>query len=427
MPTLQPIRYPLDSTGASANNWVQGEIHALPARTVRVLAPTYGAFFTTSMVVTDLANNQVLTRNTQWYAAELYEVPSAKYGAEICAIVVITDTSVSPNVSVSYQALGGEYSTSADAVINQINTLLDDNRPVAWGDIINKPEEYPPSHHLHDIGDVYGFEYLVHAIDRLRAAVELGDDFNHDTIYQYIDDKYASIQAGITANTNAINAHVSDRNNPHQTTAAQVGAYTTAQTDAAVGAVNTTLQNHLADHSNPHAVTAAQLGVYTTGQTYTQSEVNAAISAAITNLQNNLQGQINTLNGNLAAHTSNFNNPHGDTAAQVGTYTTATIDAKIAAGQQPAASQQVTVTGGHFGSSSPWTWTAPGGTKGMIEASVVPWAGQDQGHMFISKNGLLVVSNGTETEGSVGFRAGDQITISSDAAESNFVANIYFM
>ena len=187
--TLPLYRYSLDRTGISPDNLVSGELHTLPSRLVRVIATTYGAFFTDSLQITDSNTNAILTKDVQYYAAELYEIPTAKYGKQICSIVVITDISVSDNVSLRYQALGGDFSNSVTAIVQQIEALQLDNRPIGWGNVIDKPNDYAPSHHLHDLGDVYGFEYLVHAIDRVRAAIEFGDAASHDAIYRYIDSK----------------------------------------------------------------------------------------------------------------------------------------------------------------------------------------------------------------------------------------------
>jgi hypothetical protein len=195
------IRYPLDPTGVNPNNLIQGEIQNLTAnRNVRAIAPNYGAFFTESLIVTDMATNQVLTPSTQYYAAELYELPTDRYGKQICAIILITDPTVSNQVSLQYQTLGGPYGTSATAIIQQIENLQLDTRPVAWGDILGRPSAFPPAFHLHDIGDVYGFEYLVHAVDRVRTAIETNQAGALDLFYSYIDQIFAQFEGSFGSN-----------------------------------------------------------------------------------------------------------------------------------------------------------------------------------------------------------------------------------
>ena len=188
---MAPIvtRYPLDPTGVSPNNKVEGEEHTLLARPIRAIAPSYGAFFTESLVVYEKNNPTPLVPNVDYYSAELYEVPTAKYGKEICSVIVITNSNVGSDIVIEYQALGGPWSYSQQAIIQMINNLDLDDRPVTWGDIIGKPTEFNPAHHLHDAGDVYGFEYIVAELERIYQAIIIGDSKSHDLIYAYIDSK----------------------------------------------------------------------------------------------------------------------------------------------------------------------------------------------------------------------------------------------
>lgn len=298
------IRYPFDPTGINQNNLVVGELQTMPARKIRAVAPEYGPFYTKGLVITDTATNLPLTPD-QFYCAEFETMASLETGLEVMRIIMITDQTVSSTISLQYQVVGGEYSASADAIIQQIYNLNLDDRPAAWPLIIDKPAAFNPSAHLHDVGDLVGFEYTVAALDRISKAILLGDEASHDAIYKYIDLGTSSIASQIQALQNALNAHLADFGNPHKVTAAQVGAYTTQQSDANLSAVQTTLQNNinavdaaLVSHenntSNPHQVTAAQVGAYTKGQS--DSNLNAATTTWNNNLTanvNNLQNQIN--------------------------------------------------------------------------------------------------------------------------------------
>jgi hypothetical protein len=187
------IRYPLDPTGVSPNNLVSGEIQTMPARAVRAITPDYGGFFTESLQITDQSTGLLLT-SSQYYATELLEVPTGLYGMEICSIIMITDPSVSNTVSLTYQCLGGEYSTSTSAIVNLVNALELDDRPVTWPAILGKPSGFPPSAHLHSAGDLYGFEYIVQAIYALRDSILLGDTIAFDNVYQYLDAALANVE-----------------------------------------------------------------------------------------------------------------------------------------------------------------------------------------------------------------------------------------
>lgn len=282
------IRYPLDLTGVNPNNLVSGEVQTMPARQIRVVGPNYGPFYTQGLIVTDMATNLPLTPD-QYYPAQLNTMPTLQSGLEVCSIIMITDPTVSANVSLQYQVVGGEYSASVTAIVDQIYNLNLDDRPAAWPAIIGKPNAFNPSAHLHDDGDLFGFEYWVEALNRIASAILLGDEASHDAIYKYIDTAIASLQGQTTALQAQLNAHLADFGNPHKTTAAQVGAYTIAQSDAnlsaavttlnnSINAVNTALTAHENNFSNPHKVTAAQVGAYTTAQS--DANLAAAINAA---------------------------------------------------------------------------------------------------------------------------------------------------
>lgn len=68
--------------------------------------------------------------------------------------------------------------------------------------------------------------------------------------------------------------HIGRRDNPHEVTAAQVDAYTTAEADNLLGdkADAIDLTAHTSDTANPHGVTAAQAG------TYTSTEIDNALA-----------------------------------------------------------------------------------------------------------------------------------------------------
>jgi hypothetical protein len=194
-----PVKYPLDPTGLSPDNLVRDEPKTLGARKVRVFVMDNGAFYSESMLVRDTASNRVLIRGVDYYPTQLYELPTLRYGKEICSVVVITDQTCSANIEVTAQMLGGEFSYSYDAIIQLVNALQLDSRPLAWGNILNKPEAFPAAPHMHDVGDTFGWEYMVSALQRLRQSVEIGSAGGENKIYRYVDSVAEILQAAIDA------------------------------------------------------------------------------------------------------------------------------------------------------------------------------------------------------------------------------------
>lgn len=68
----------------------------------------------------------------------------------------------------------------------------------------------------------------------------------------------------------AIKAHIANKSNPHNLSAAQLGSYTKTETDALVAQYQALVLAHSSDKNNPHGLTALQVGaVPATGGTYT--------------------------------------------------------------------------------------------------------------------------------------------------------------
>lgn len=186
---LPIVRYPLDPTGVNPDNRVNGEIHTLSSKPIRAVAPTFGPFFTEGLEVYDDTSNALLIRNQDYKVVELLQEATVKFGKEICELILITNTSVSNVVRISYQVLGDKYQNNASAVINMYETFLLDNRPVDWLNVLNKPLQFPPSLHNHLLQDIYGFEPIVVALERIRNAIILSDVPAFEALIEWVKNR----------------------------------------------------------------------------------------------------------------------------------------------------------------------------------------------------------------------------------------------
>lgn len=192
MPLLNH-RYPLDPTGVNPDNAVIGEEHSLTVGSMyRALAPKYGPYFTDSLVIFDKATNQRLVRNTHYSCVELLQEATLKYGKEINQLILITDQNVSNTVSVDYQSLGGNYIYDASAIVNMYETAMNDQRDVDWANVNNKPFEFTPTLHNHLLRDVYGWEYMVIALERIRNAIVLSDVPEFEALIEWVKQRVKS-------------------------------------------------------------------------------------------------------------------------------------------------------------------------------------------------------------------------------------------
>lgn len=242
---LKLLRFPLDLTGVSKNNYVESEIKTLPTSKNRAVVLSYGPFFSESIKVFDAVNGLLLKKGEQYICAQLNDEATARTGKEVCSVVIITDQSVSREISINYQAVGGVYALSVDALIQMIESIDIDERPVSWAMILGKPDLFPPGHHLHDLGDVYGFEYVVLVLEEIRKAILMGDVASHDEIYRAINAGQDEMLARIKAVRDALTLHVEDSQNPHSVNKEQVGLkdvenYPVASEQEAIEANSTT-------------------------------------------------------------------------------------------------------------------------------------------------------------------------------------------
>lgn len=169
------VRYALDPSGTNPDNLVRNEPHVLSDRRYRAVAPTYGAFYTQGFAMVDTFNGRILDQGVDYEFSELYQTPTVKYGKEVVGCAIVINPAVSANVTVTYQALGADYSGNVDALVHFLASRTDDNVSTSYLDVMGKSTLFVPSPHIHDLGDGMGFEFLVFALERLRSALVWGD------------------------------------------------------------------------------------------------------------------------------------------------------------------------------------------------------------------------------------------------------------
>lgn len=344
MSTPPVIQLPLDLSGTALTNKVTAERHTVAATGTRAFVTTRGPFYTRGMIVRNRTSGAVLAPDVDYRPVHLFIEASLRAGQEICSVVIILPACRATDIEIDYQAVGGEYSASVTAIAQMLDGLDLDNRTVNWGDIIGAPEYFPPTAHLHDIGDLYGFEYLVAVLEQIRRAILLGDQAAFDEIRQYIDLKDNELRALITSMDSLVNDHINNTNNPHNTTKAQVGLgsvqnYGVAATaDATTGTANNlymtplrvkeaitsqvgnALNAHIARTDNPHNTTKAHVGLGSVVNYGIATTAQAQAGVGEAYMTATLTGaSITTLAlAPLNAHIARNDNPHSTTKAQVG-------------------------------------------------------------------------------------------------------------
>jgi predicted nuclease of predicted toxin-antitoxin system len=335
-------RYPLDLTGDSNNNYVTGENRAIGTAPNRAIAPQAGAFFGASMQLWDLFTNKPLT-SAQFEFQFLDTEATQLTGEEVWGVVVVTDPTVSPNVSLSYQALGGPKSNPTGTLLQELETLANDDRAVALNNITGKPNAYPVVPHMHWLGDTYDWDYVVTALELCLNAMALAKTASYDSTLTWIDQQLTGRTLDISTFAAALQAHIQNYNNPHQTTLTQVNVYASSNVDSQIAVeasnrqsadlgVNNDIQAHATNHNNPHHDTADSIGGYTTAET--DANLNA--------IKNAINAQLASDSLDMNEHIANHSNPHQVTLVQLNAQTTAQISTTISAAITPISTQMNT-------------------------------------------------------------------------------------
>ena len=101
------IRYEFDKSGRNPNNLVSEEGHVLNDREVRIISPKHAHFYIESVVIKDKKTNQVVPR-ASYFFEDTSETIAGLTGLGAASTIVLVDKTVSKNISVTYQAVGGQ-------------------------------------------------------------------------------------------------------------------------------------------------------------------------------------------------------------------------------------------------------------------------------------------------------------------------------
>lgn len=163
----------LDRTGNNPDNLVVAEPHSLSSRPTRSIAPQHGAFFADSLVLRS-GSKEWSHRGYDYQIVELHQEATLLFGKEICSVLLVLNPDIPTDVTIDYQALGGPYARNDKTIANLYQSVINDNRPVDWNNVFNKPSQFNPTIHRHLLDDVYGFEPIVDYLERIKRAITLG-------------------------------------------------------------------------------------------------------------------------------------------------------------------------------------------------------------------------------------------------------------
>ena len=169
------IRYGLDPTAVNPDNLVMNEQHVLANRRIRAISPVEGAFYGENVVVREDSSGRILTKGIHYVPQEYYRTPSELYGKAVYGILLIIDPAVTSHITINYQVVGGIYSGTTDTLKHLLEQVRDDGTEFSFYDVVGRPDAYAPTPHLHSLDNGMKFEYVVHALERIRNAILWSD------------------------------------------------------------------------------------------------------------------------------------------------------------------------------------------------------------------------------------------------------------
>lgn len=157
-------RYPLDLTGNHPDNRVMAEVHTINPQE-RIFNVMAGAFYTASVQITYLGEQ--LTAHEDFRFHRVVEDAIRQSGKDVAMLIEITDKSVSGDIEVRYQAVGGEFQNIHESLVDMLENYKHDARGTFYKDIIEKPRFFEPVRHLTSIYDIYGLNPITGPLNEL--------------------------------------------------------------------------------------------------------------------------------------------------------------------------------------------------------------------------------------------------------------------
>lgn len=157
-------RYPLDLTGNHPDNRVMAEVHSITPQE-RIFNVMAGAFYTGSVQITYLGEQLKVHEDFRFH--RVVEDAIRQSGKDVAMLIEITDKSVSGDIEVRYQAVGGEFQNIHESLVDMLENYKHDARGTFYKDIIEKPRFFEPVRHLTSIYDIYGLNPIAGPLNEL--------------------------------------------------------------------------------------------------------------------------------------------------------------------------------------------------------------------------------------------------------------------
>jgi len=260
MPTPVTVSYPFDATGILQTNRISGEQHAVTENNFRdfyFIVPKFAPFFADNITIVHSYQgiNKTLVENIDYYCALMMVGATRAIGKAVYGAVTLNNLNTSGVLSFSYNTIGGDWNVDQQYVVEQIAEKAYNPRTVSWEHVVGAPNVFPPIPHAWDLVDLVGETEVVDSLNAIEQAI-------------------------LTGSQTLAATHLTNFNNPHQVTKAQVGLSNLgnwARATDAQAVAGTSIDTLI----TPNSLKAALLNYYT------KVQVDALIVEAINTAKDN--------------------------------------------------------------------------------------------------------------------------------------------
>lgn len=334
--------YDEDLYCSNPNNLITAEIQTLQTPGIDdyyFLIPHAAPFYVETLRILNHQTGLEYTEGVDYIIGHYFVDAMRSLKRPIAGSIRLLRRDITGTVRIQYHTVGGQWGLDSHAILEELANKSINPIIRSWEQIDVLPQKFPAIAHDQPVDKLVGSDDIVEAIDRIGNILEAS-------------------AAGTSE------SHINDRNNPHQVNKNQVGLdqvanYAPATLAQAVNVVHSTsyitpltlhhaldqriipvLDDHIADRDNPHGTTKAHVGLGSvpdlplanSAQAVDPLNNSAFMSPYTTALMMEAYtqtGALDDLTDILNAFMARRDNPHNVTASQVGTLTTAEIQALI--------------------------------------------------------------------------------------------------